>query len=346
MNALLRPLALLLALLVFAAGCSRTVYRTLGGAGLLPDDYRYGDLYRLSSLAAFKVERENCPKYAAGQSKVPVDLYVIGDSFLEKGRVDSTDFVARRYHYTHWEVPHDTIYLDRSVRNVLVLETVERHAREHFGRPVESLVVSPRPVPAVPEEVPNVWTDFLRFFGGDPAIRQVLPEERLENVLFNSPPAQVLKEAKAWVNARFFDRLNPSVDRSADGRYLLYGLDTDSTRVNSNFNALPESEVRQLVRTLNQSADAYRAAGFDAVYVSIIPNKTTLVANDPGRYNRLIERVQSDPALRVPVIDAYGSLRPLGPAAYEIGDSHWTCAGRNAWLGTVNRLLNSEIPSP
>lgn len=339
MKTLLRTVALLLALVAFAAGCSRTVYRTLGEAGLLPDDYRYGDLYRLSSLPQFKVVREYCPKFAAGQPKVPVDLYVIGDSFLERGRVDSTDFVARRYHYTHWEVPHDTVQLDRAVRNVLVLETVERHAREHFGREVDNLVLRSSPVPPAQPERPSVWADFLKFFRGEPAVRQVLPEERLENVLFNSGPWPWLKERKALLNLAFFDRVNPNTSLSTDRQHLLYGLDTDSSRIHSNFNYLPEAEVAQLVTNLNRSADAYRAAGFDAVYVSIIPNKTTLVAPDPGRYNRLIARVQSAPARRVPVIDAYGLLKPLSTAAYEIGDSHWTCAGRDAWLREVNELL-------
>jgi hypothetical protein len=338
----LRLLALVAALLAFAAGCSRTVYRSLGEAGLLPDDYRYGDLYRLSSLPQFKAPRETCAKAATGQPRVPADLYVIGDSFLEPGHVDAADFVARRYHYTHWEVPRDTVHLDRSVRNVLILETVERHAREHFAEVPGHLVLSPRPVPPRPKSVPTAWNDLVAFYTGEPDVRQKLPEERLENLLFNSPPVQWLKERKAWFNQVVFGRTNTSIRLSADGQHLLYALDTDSSRIHSNFTPLPEAELRRMVANLNAAAERYRAAGFDAVYVSVIPNKTTLVANDLGTYHRLIERLQTAPDLRVPVIDALGTLRPLGSAAYERGDSHWTCAGRDAWLERVNGLLKAD----
>ncbi len=343
MNAFFRLGLLLLALAVFVGGCSRTAYLTLAGWGLVPDDFRYGDLYRLANLPQFKQERVSCAPFAQNEPKSPVALYVIGDSFLEPGRIDSADFRAKTYHYTHWENRAE-VKLDTTLRNVLLLETVERHAREHFARPADNFAVVRELSPPQPEEK-GIWTDLKTFFTGTHEKRQRLPEEQLENLLFNGPFWQKLKETKARLTLDWFGRVNPKVALSVDKKHLFYVLDTDSTLVNSNFNPLPDAEVDSMVAHLNETAEFYKKRGFDEVWLSIIPNKTTVVESGRRRYNRLIERVQQHRNLKSPVVDAYYVLKPGGAGVYEVSDSHWNCQGRALWLQAVNERLQAH-PTP
>jgi len=338
MRSFLKITTLLFATIAFLGGCSRTAYLTLAGWGLVPDDFRYGDLYRLSSLPQFKQEREMCPPFARNEPDLPIALYVIGDSFLEPGRVNSADFVAETYRYVHWENT-DELSLDSTRRNILLLETVERHAREHFAKPADNFRMVEAVKPVLAHEA-SVWTDLKTFFTGTHEKRRRLPEEQLENLLFNNAFWQKLKEWKAALTLNWFDRTNPKVALSADRQHLFYVLDTDSTLINSNFNRLPAAEVDSMVAHLNQTAEFYKKQGFDEVWLSIIPNKTTIVEQNRGPYNRLIARVQEHPGLRLPVVDAYSLLQPGGAKVYERSDSHWNCRGRALWLKAVNERLS------
>ena len=80
-------------------------------------------------------------------------------------------------------------------------------------------------------------------------------------------------------------------------------------------------------------------AGFDEVYLSIIPNKVSILSPDMGKYNQLIERVQSDLNLKIPVIDTYSDFKKNPTKYYLKSDSHWTCEGRDIWLDKVNNIL-------
>lgn len=341
MKPVLRYVILVLAVVAFLGGCSRSVYVALADLGAVPDDFRYGDLYRLANLPQFKQERETCAPGGQGQPKRPVALYVIGDSFLEPGRVDSLDFVAQFYHYTHWD-NRASVRLDTGLRNVLLLETVERHAREHFARPADNLTVLKTIPPAVPKET-GLLADVRQFFTGESEKRQRLPEEQLENLLFNNAFWLKLKENKAALTLRWFDRTNPKVALSGDRQHLFYVLDTDSTLINSSFKHLPASEVDSLIDHINQTVTAYRQLGFDEVWLSLIPNKTSVIEPQRGPYNRLIERIQAAPNLRPGIIDAYRLLKPGGAANYERSDSHWNCRGRALWLGEVNKKLTANL---
>ncbi|MBC7893207.1 MAG: hypothetical protein H7Y12_13400, partial [Sphingobacteriaceae bacterium] len=198
MSTFLRITALLLALVTFVGGCSRYAYVGLAEWGLVPDDFRYGDLYRLSSLPQFKQERKRCVPLAQFAPKPPVALYVIGDSFLEESRTNSADFVAQTYRYTHWE-NRMAVQLDSSLKNILLLETVERHAREHFASVADNVEVVSQLTPAQPAES-GLFHELKQFFSGKTPQRQQVPEDQLENLLFNGPVWQMFKETKARLN--------------------------------------------------------------------------------------------------------------------------------------------------
>jgi hypothetical protein len=81
--------------------------------------------------------------------------------------------------------------------------------------------------------------------------------------------------------------------------------------------------------------------GFDEVYLSIIPNKTSVLAQDLGEYNHLIERMEGNKDLKMPVISVYADF--MKKNLYLKGDSHWNCEGQQIWIDKVNeRLLNIQ----
>lgn len=94
-----------------------------------------------------------------------------------------------------------------------------------------------------------------------------------------------------------------------------------------------------MVDSLNAISDRYKRAGFREVYLNIIPNKVTMLEPQRGTYNHLIERIQNHPALRVPVIDTYGTYRRLPRPPYLKSDTHWDCSGRAIWLKQVREKL-------
>jgi hypothetical protein len=68
---------------------------------IVEDGYQYGDLYRLSNLSEFqRSAKAMSGLYSASppQSAKKVHLYVIGDSFTEKRRVEKKDFPVDEVH--------------------------------------------------------------------------------------------------------------------------------------------------------------------------------------------------------------------------------------------------------
>jgi hypothetical protein len=338
-----RYLVLVVVCVLWLGGCFQPVMHQLYEANVIVDDYRYGDLYRLSNLPQFKDPQMPCPEHASVLTTAPTsetapNLYVIGDSFTEHGRLSAGDLPVHKLRWQHWEDPRNqVVQLDTSRRNILLLETVERHFREHAARPVDNLFVvadsnrTDVPKPSTPSWRANLVT----------MVRSTGIEERLETVLFSHDLFQLFREWKAVLNQSWFDREAPTVSLSTDKQHLFTDLDTSPDKpLNSSFAPLTNAEVDTLVSHLNQAAAHYRKAGFDDVLLSIIPNKATLEEPNRGAYNHLIERIQQHPGLTVRVIDVYAPFHAQHPAPYLLGDSHWNCTGRQLWLDAVAKRLN------
>ncbi len=338
---MVRYFILLLAILLWAGGCSRSVMTWFYKTNVVADDYRYGDLYRLSNLPQFKDPQTPCPNIkptatddTPKRRTAPTHLYLIGDSFTEPQRIGKRDFPVGHYHYVHWD-KRSEIQLDTTKRNILLLETVERHFREHFSRPVSELaVVNDTTRLPTPEQVS--WSKQLF-----DQIQSKGIEERLETVLFSQDIFLWFKELKASINLNWFDRVPPTVGISRDRRHLFVDLDTDTSKhLNSSFAPLADSAVNALVDSVNATAIRFRQQGFDAVYLSIIPNKASILDPGQGQYNHLIERVQAHPKLRVPFVDIYSEYTKQPQSVYALGDSHWNCNGRALWLRGVNGVIH------
>ena len=265
--------------LLWLAGCSSNVQRWLGTQGVLPDDYRYGDLYRLSNLSRFKAGRSTCFRQAH-TLRPRVHLYVIGDSFLEETRIKKDVIIENLDDHSN-------------AVNLLLIETVERHAREHLAKAIRNYRVGN----SQPETkaAKKDWLDF------------VFPtnvEEKLERLLFSNDIALYFRELKAELAYRWFGRLNDQVAISKDGLHLFTSMDTDTTTNRSSYSHLSDAELRQLAISAQESKLFYQNAGFDGVIFSIIPNKASILAPFDGNYNHLVEKLES--RLSDSVISVYG----------------------------------------
>ncbi len=330
--------------LLWVVGCHPIFRRAAFEWGLTQDSYRYGDLYRLSNLAQFKQPTEVCPKkFANTHSKNNVALYIIGDSFTEKERINASDFNTNGYLRLHW---NDSLHtsLDSSKRNILVLQTVERHFREHFAAPVHQLIIDNGRHTAsesqkdVAVQQSNVQDIFLMAYKDAEKILKE-SEESLISFLFSGDFFLRFKEWKAALNLHYFGRHSDQVALSPDGKNILFCWDTDSSRITSSFKYLPDNELINLVQQVNQTREYYRKQGFNEVYLSIIPNKTSIVAPEMGNYNHLIERVQQHPLLQTPFIDIWTTFSKNRQTVYSLSDTHWSCQGQMLWLEEINRRL-------
>ncbi len=328
---------LLVISLLWLGGCSQSMLRLLSDTHVIVDDYRYGDLYRLSNLPQFKDPVAPCPTRPVAADSTDIHFYVIGDSFTEPERLSKQDLPVSRFHRTAWD-KQDTIQLDPAARNVLLIESVERHFREHAATPIQNLVVAGDSNRTdVPKIASASWGSQLVT-----AIKGKGMEERLETVLFSHDFFLWFRELKAALTLSAFGRVSPTVSLSANKQQIFIALDTDSTKtLNAGTSPVSDREISGLVATVNETATHYRALGFQQVLLSIIPNKATIQETAQQRnYNHLIERVQENPALQVSVIDTYSLFRQRTQPLYALGDSHLNCTGRQLWLDALTSKIS------
>jgi hypothetical protein len=305
----------------FLAASLPKLSKALFETDFFPDDYRFGDLYRLSNLAQFKEAPQKCEKIVYSNPE-NIGLYIIGDSFLEKERASLEDFNAKTYQYVHLN-DKATFVLDSTKRNVLVIESVERHFREHLSK-----------------QLINYQLDTINSIPNESSNYEVFNSEKFQSLFLSFSFFEKIKEWKAALNLWAFERTNPKVSLSDDKQNILLRLDTDASKINSNYNELADDEVNKMIENLNSTKKYYLDLGFDDVVFSIIPNKTTICCNDTTAYNHLIERVQNHQKLNMNFIDVIALFKDK--SVYEKGDTHWNCLGRRLYLDALNRKILDE----
>ena len=334
---IIRTLVLLAVGMVWVAGCSTSVINELYRLRVLPDDYRYGDLYRLSNLEKFKDLKVDCPPTPVSKttSTKKVALYIIGDSFTEPQRVDSSDFMADHFQYAHWgTLLH--LRLDTSYTNIVLMQSVERTVREHFVSPISNIIPDTATFVTLPPE-----GRFVHRL--DQLFASASTEDRLNTLLFQFDPILKLREMKSWINHQFFSRDDPKVTVSADGETIAYHVDTDTTLIYSSFVFTPDADIDSLVGVIQDNETILKNMGFDHVWLSIIPNKASVLMPEYGTYNRIIDRIYQHPALPISTIDVLSDFQAMSTGPYLLGDSHWSCAGQALWLAKVNRRLSEVL---
>ena len=335
---ILKYSVLLFAIYLWLQAYSPLIYKW---SRLFPDDYRNGDLYHLSYLPQFREKLPVCNSSQKDSINQNVNLYVIGDSFTEELRINKNDIKALKYQNVHWNNQVD-VQIDITKKNILILETVERTFRNHFLEEVNNFNLNGKEQ----EELGKSWKRKLKD-NFDVLIKFIFPEkdsieQRFEASLFSYDFFLKFRELKAQINHLVFGRIENKVVLSEDKKHIFFSEEASLTDSHSAFNPFSETEKDFLIANINQTRKKYLNAGFDEVYLSIIPNKVSILSPNLGEYNRLIERVQIDSKLEVPIIDTYSEFIKNPEKYYLKSDSHWTCDGRDIWLNKVNKIVLNQ----
>jgi hypothetical protein len=329
--------SLILTFFLWIQAYSPLVYKS---SKLFPDDYRYGDLYHLSYLPQFKTPLKYCPFNKKKINNSSVNLFVIGDSFTEEERVKATDISSGKYTNVHW-TKNAVIQLDCNKRNILILETVERTIKEHFSHEINNFTFSnatdskkEAPKSLKKRIVEKLKEAILFIFPDKESI-----EQRFEYSLFSYDFFLKFRELKAVLNHKFFERIEKPVILSKDQSQIFFSEESDTDFFRSSFYPIRQTEIDTFVNQINDTNSKYLKAGFDEVYLSIIPNKVSMISPNLGIYNHLVERIQTDKRLQMPIINTYQEFKKSPTKYYLKSDTHWTCEGRDVWLEKVNNIL-------
>ncbi len=327
----LKYIALVIFGFLWFLGCSRPTVVYLVDNGFIGDDFRYGDLYRLSNLSGYRVPVEKCDSPYPG-TPAPVTLYLAGDSFTEEGRVNRNEYASAGY-FRSFVADVEVLPELVSGKKILVIETVERHLRERFSEKPWRNWILPETVAEAPPSAPF---SFARLYRAILDYEIPYREEMHESVLFSNDFILRIKELKADFNYRVFGRVDPKVG-VLKGE-LVYDLDL-APGISSVYDPVPDEEITRIVKHANATRSYYQSLGFDEVYLSIIPNKSSLLIKDDTAYNHLVERVENHRELQMPVISVWQEFTTQN--YYQKGDSHWDCAGQKVWVDKVNERLLS-----
>lgn len=301
-----------------------------------------GDLVSLSYLDF--VKRFNPPpdrtplKKPAYNGQKNIALYLHGDSYTYH-LPDSAFAGVADYHLI--DRNHGLNYhLDPTKRNILVLEVSERYLRAYYGglqifdELCDSLI-----------KKKSIAANYLH----QPYLASVIPgfeindlfnkyiNQNLQANLFNYNFIFPIFEYKAALNYYIFNRASGDVVISKDKNFLFLKETVSLTDPGSSYVPITPADIDWMVDKLNKIYDHYKENGFDEIYFSVIPNSATIV--QPEGYNGLIPAIQSDPRLRMKIIDAYTAFKNSGELLYQPGDTHWNTKGRQLWVDLVNEKL-------
>ncbi len=120
------------------------------------------------------------------------------------------------------------VNLDKTKKNILIIETVERHFRERFAKPYRNLQPTNNQTIKYKIKEENILKSALE-------VDVPYNTERHETLLFSSDFFLRFKEWKAYLNWKVFGRIDEKVVLSKDQKYLLYYLDAQPNGITSSF---------------------------------------------------------------------------------------------------------------
>jgi hypothetical protein len=307
------------------------------------DKYAYGDLYGISYLPQFRiVEPPNGAIHIdVPKSKRDINLYGLVDSYIYSFvKSDSVFYGVKKYWFSKWADPTKyTVKVNPREKNVLFLQSGERYvslwadtdrvfSRLHVVDDTTALVKQPDKIIARRSFVQEVH-DFL--FDKD-------LQSNLEFNLFNYRLFSPLKELKAKLNDKIFNRVDNGVIVSKSGKYLFLNETADTSK-ESSFRAISQNEIDKIVWGLNKVYDRYKPMGFDEIYLVMVPNPVSIIEPNDRNYNFLISRIQNDPKLKIKFIDLYSIYKNSTQQIYKNSDSHYTNTGFKILIDELNKNL-------
>lgn len=335
MGKLLKYLFLSLVVILWIYAFFENRYHSIFGTTVIPDTFKYGDLYRVSRLPQFKEPTPNCiSNIPASHQKVDANLYIIGDSFADKGRIDSNFFVSRKFKFTHWSFT-EQLTLDTNQRNVLVIESVERGLFQKFGeKRINYVKTIDKPVN--PAGLLSYWHYFWERFEYNAS----KVEERLYHILYYWDIVLFFREIKANIDYFLFEQKSDNFVLNTTKTEIYYADEANPEHQYSSFYPIADAEIDNVVFNLNYINQAYKAMGFDEVYLNVLPNKVSWQEPTLGQYNQLLDRVLTHEKLELSVIDTRPHLKKLNGPVFYRSDTHWTCPAKGIWVNQINDILN------
>lgn len=292
------------------------------------DRWRYGDLYGLSYLHAYKFQLEPFRQYAkkTAISKAGKILYIIGDSFLAdktlQGAFDNFDdviFLDRRY-------PLPETILDKTKQNYLVMEFAERNLVSYNLSGPKASDEAGMPV--------NI---------ADRISRAVFNKDLSRNIdllLFDDRAFTPVKELKAAINYDLFGRVAKEVAVSTDKKRLMLAITVDTSFRESAFRKITDAEIKTICGNLKNAEKYYRSKGFKAVFLSIVPNAVSIYDYRRMPYNHLLERVEKN--IDFPVISIFSVFQKSPENLFYRSDAHWNPEGLNKWVSVTNKTIKNR----
>ncbi|WP_462230739.1 hypothetical protein [Mucilaginibacter sp.] len=311
------------------------------------DRHRYGDLYGFTYLSKFRIQNpqgsDNLLRFdtVAPHTK-KIDLYALSDSY-GWGLFEHPSLFknVNKIVYTRLNDRQTTdVTLDKTKKNVLLLETSERNVRlvyedttymQHFFN--------------IKDTENNVSPAFKKNDAFKLKYKLNDIDANIEFNLWDYSFLTPFKEFKADLYYSMFNRLSKGAYLSDDKKYLLYDLTIDTVYKQSSFKPVDKNELRGIIKVLNKVYDQYRSKGFDEVYIAIIPNPVSILyPNYHGLiYNNLISLVQNDRTLKCKVIDLNRVFKQTNEQVYCYSDTHWNRNGERIWLSLVNSALRPFV---
>ncbi len=284
------------------------------------------NIEKLRSIADYTVTR---PEYNGPRK---TELYLYADSY--GWHINDTAFAALSgFHFTD-KYFGGTYQLDTAKRNILILLFTEREIQEYMDTSIFNTFHSASEKPAEIAAAPVAQHSSIDLSW----ISNPKMNTHIEYNLFNYQFLMPVFKEKAEFNYYVFKRASGSVALSDDGDFLFFGDAVNTNRMGSTYyTGLRPDHISKLVYNVNRIYDHYKQEGFREVYLSIIPNPSTVI--QPAGYNQLIPLIQSSPDLRMKTIDMYSIFKQTPATWFRPGDTHWSNKGLRSWLGEVNSRL-------
>jgi hypothetical protein len=270
-------------------------------------------------------------------------LYIHGDSYARK--LHDSVFAGVSVLHNIDRNHGSSFTLDKTKRNILIIEVSERYIRPYFG----GLQIFDEVYDSATHSKPQASLLTRRY---DMQYASLLPDfkvadlfnkninQNLQCNLFNYSFIMPMFHWKAALNYYIFNRASGDVVISKDRNFLFYTETVSLTDIGSSYTTIPPEHIDMLINNFNLIYDHYKATGFDEVYLSMIPNSATI--NQPDGYNGLIPHIQNSPELHMKLIDIYSTFKNVPGDYYYHGDTHWNPRGKQLWVNIVNdTLINS-----
>ncbi len=305
-----------------------------------------GDLYGITSLPQFRNSNSPNKKYnlkaSICQAKTKsYNIYALADSYTDYIFDNPINFCgANKSDYTPYRETLP-VYLDKTKKNIIVIECVERDVRTNLADTSHLLNFISISKERLKELKPGESRHHFHF-----NFKIKNADADYESNLWDYRFLRPLKELKAEMNFKWFNRTYPGAVVSPDGKYLLYQNTVDTALTQCSYRPVSDQEIKKLVLGLNKVYDHYKRIGFDEIYLSVIPNPVTILyPNYKGfHYNQLIPRLESEPSLKLKVFDSYWLFKnnPEKDRIYQRADTHWTKFGSQLWLNEFNKVLSHQ----